>query len=167
MKTVIIALSFVAALLAQDAAKPPAVPQELLGKATATLAPRRTEAHAVQPLAADATIISDGYELQVIADSPLTIPVGEFKVLDQSTLDFTGISSARIALQSVNSQDITGLRIFSSWAAVGTYFNLGDMSADGAFALYAPTYGPCLRVILYNGSSSPIRIRQLSVYATK
>jgi hypothetical protein len=103
----------------------------------------------------------------VNADSPITIPAGEFKVLEQSTLDFTGVNHARIALQTVNSQDTTGLRIFSSWAAVGTFFNVTDFSDDSAFALYTPTYGPCLRVILYNGSTIPIRIRQLSVYATK
>jgi hypothetical protein len=171
MKYVITLLAAAVCLTAQDAKTLPTVPpvpQELLGKAVAVrLAPRKAEAATVQPQAAASTVISDGYELQVNADSPITIPAGEFKVLDQSKLDFTGINHARIALQSVNAQDITGLRIVTSWAAVGTFFNVADMSDDGSYSLYAPTYGPFLRVILYNGSNSPIQIRQLSVYTTK
>jgi hypothetical protein len=172
VKFISILLLSAVSLLAQNAVQPapaiPAVPQELLGKGAAVrLAPRKSEAASAQPQAAAPTIVSDGYELQVSADSPITIPVGEFKVLPQSDLDFTGVNHARIALQSVNSADITGLRIFTSWAAVGTFFNVADMSSDGAYALYAPTYGPCLRLIVYNGSSSPIQIRQLSVYTTK
>ena len=172
MKFISIILLSAVSLLAQNAVQPapaiPAVPQEMLGKGAAVrLAPRKSEAASAQPQAAAPTIISDGYELQVNADSPITIPAKEFKVLEQSTLDFTGVNHARIALQTVNSQDTTGLRIFATWAAVGTFFNVTDFSDDSAFSLYTPTYGPCLRVILYNGSSTPIQIRQLSVYTTK
>lgn len=155
--------------LALSAQTIPAIPQELLGKATAPAPRPKAEAQAAQPQVAVApTVVSDGYELQVSADAPVTIAAGDFHIFDQSKLDFTGIEHARIAIQSVNSQDLTGVIIFPSWAANGTYFTVTDLSkGDGGGGLYTPTYGPYLRLGIYNGGKTAIQIRQLSIYAAK
>lgn len=153
------------------------VPSELLGKATAPApAARKAEAQEAQPQAAVApTVVSDGYELLVSADSPVTVAAGQFYILPQSKLDFTGINHARIALVAVNGQDLTNAGIMVSWASTGTYFNVtdllignGTLGVDtGSLGLYTPTYGPFLKLALVNGGSTAIQIKQLSIYATK
>jgi hypothetical protein len=170
LKRILLLLSACALVaLAQDN-KLPVVPQELLGKAVASPAPaRKVEAQAAQPQAAVApTVVSDGYELAVSADAPVTIAAGQFFVLPQSGLDFTGVKHARIAFQAVNAADMTGVHVAATWAAVGTYFNVTDISSgDGTLDLYTPTYGPILKVAFYNGTNAAIQLKQVSVYAPK
>jgi hypothetical protein len=174
LKRILLLLSACAiAALAQDN-KLPMIPHELLGKATAPApARKKAEAQAAQPQAAVAdTVVSDGYELQVSADAPLTIGAGQFHIFDQSQLDFTGLDHARIALQTVNGQDATSVGIMVFWAAAGTYFNATDLligggalGSNGVLSLYTPTYGPILKLGVVNGGSTAVQIKQLSIYA--
>ena len=175
MKVILLTLAAALCLSAQDA-KTITVPQELLGKATAPApAARKTEAQAAAPSPIAPTVVSDGYELEVSADAPVTVPAGQFHIFDQSKLDFTGLSHARIALVTVNGQDLSNAGIMASWASTGTYFNVtdllignGTLGVDaGTLGLYTPAYGPFLKLVVVNGGSTPVQIKQLSVYAAK
>jgi hypothetical protein len=173
VKFIAIILFFAASMLAQNAAVAPAIPaapQELLGKATSTVKPR-----ANANMAADASsteTVSGTYETPVTTDSPITIEPGKFYFLPQSRLDFSDANHASIAVQNAN-VDLTGLRILAAWAGPGAWFNLTEISQNINFpvldhgGIFTPAYGPALKVVLYNGSSKALEVKQISVYVTK
>uniref|UniRef100_Q01TR4 Uncharacterized protein n=1 Tax=Solibacter usitatus (strain Ellin6076) TaxID=234267 RepID=Q01TR4_SOLUE len=176
MKRVLLLFSACAAVgLAQQDNKLPIVPRELLGKAIAPAAASKTEAAAVTTVSGD-TVIGDSYEVQVTSDNPITIQPDQFYFLPQSKLDFTSAAHANIAVTSVG-QDLTGLRILSAWAAQPPagkgeiWFNITDISQKFALldhgGLSTPVFGPVLKVALYNGSTVPLTVKQVSIYATK
>jgi hypothetical protein len=165
-------IPFFTAALSLTAQTMPAVPQELLGKAVAVSHGPQAHARATAAANNPARVVGDSYELAVTSDFPLTVPPGQFTPLPQSLLDFSGATHASIAVTSLGA-DLTGLRIVAAWAAPDTWFNMTDASPKGSFpvldhgGLYAPAYGPGLKVLLYNESSAPLVIKQISVYATK
>jgi hypothetical protein len=172
VKFITIILFSAASLLAQNATAPalPAVPQELLGKATRAVQPRASTNMAAD--ASSTTTDSATYETPVTTDSPITVEPGQFYFLPQSRLDFSDANHASIAVQNAN-VDLTGLRILAAWAAPGAWFNLTEISQNINFpvldhgGLFTPAYGPRLKVVLYNASSAPLQVKQISVYATK
>lgn len=156
---------FTAALLAaQPHETLPPIPQDLLGKAPA-------RAHANEAVTAkQAAFLNNNYETQVTDDAPIVVQPHQYYVLPQSRLNFAGADHASIALTSPY-EDLTGLRILAMWAAPGTWFTVTSISGNFPVldhgGLYAPVFGPLLKVALHNDTDSPLQVRQLSIYVSR
>jgi hypothetical protein len=154
MKTLILFLAATLAVMAQTTQDV----QAAMGKApTVQLAPR-----------AVVTTSNMLYESVVTADAPVTIPPGDFKILD-TQLDYSGAKRVAIAVQSAF--DLTPLQIEPGWAGSGMFFTPTDLSASGAFTtlggMTTPVYGSFLKLALINNSSRALPIKQVTVYAVR
>jgi hypothetical protein len=171
MKYLIIPFFMAALLASAQPAKPqsnplPMVPPEALG-----MGPARSTSRSVRSNEAAAAIPTPPprvvYEGLITTDAPITIAPNNYTIL-QAQSDFTHADHAAIAITSLG-QDLTGLRVLPAWAAPGTYFNVTDI--NGPFAaldhggMYTPVYGPFLKVMLFNTGSTPLQVKQLTVYA--
>jgi hypothetical protein len=159
-----------AALVMAQPAQPkqsiPPVSAEMLGKCAATTRTAKSEAAS----AAAVTTSNMLYEALVTADASITVQPGTWWISPESHLDFSGADHAAIALNAPY-VDLTGLRIVPAWASPGMWFNFTDISNSFALfdhtGLFTPVYGQHLKVGLYNGSSAPLEIKQLTVYAAR
>jgi hypothetical protein len=144
----------------------PLVSAEMLGKCAAPTRTAKSEA-------ASATAVTTSnmvYEALVTYDASITVQPGTWWVSPESRLDFSGADHAAIALHSPY-VDLTGLHIVPAWASPGMYFNFTDIETNFTLldhtSMFTPVYGPHLKVGLYNGSSAPLEIKQLTVYAAR
>ena len=156
MKTLIL---FMAATLAAMAQTTQDV-QEAMGKAPAVqLAPR--------VVVATSNML---YESVVTADTPVTIPAGGFRILD-TQLDYSGAKQVAIAVQAVNSADLTALQVAPGWAGSGMFFTVTDSSSSRNFTspggMITPVYGSFLKLGVINNGGVPLPIRQVTVYAVR
>jgi len=154
MKTLILFLAASFAVMAQTTQDI----QTAMGKApTVQLAPR--------VVTATSNML---FESVVTADSTVTIPAGDFKILD-TQLDYSGAKHIAIAVQSPF--DLSSLQIAPGWAGSGLFFTPTDISAAGAFTNLGgwttPVYGSFLKVALINNSGRALPIKQVTVYAVR
>jgi hypothetical protein len=110
------------------------------------------------------------YEALITSDASVTVQPGTWWISPQSHLNFAGVERVGIAVTSPY-VDLTGLRIFAAWAAVGILFNVTDSSNPFVLldqgGLFTGVHGPLLKVGLWNGSSVPLEIKQLTVYGAR
>ena len=133
-----------------------------LGKASIKTAPRAVTSNAT----------AAGSSVRSVVAVNQTIYPGYVFDSGELAIDFSGAENVAIAISS--SSDLTSTVIGVEWAAPGDYFVLTDMvlgsdlvapNAPGMGGGRVPVYGPALKIVVLNAGTTPVTIRQLSVYA--
>ena len=147
----------------------PSIPAGVLGKAPeARPTARMTEA--AQPRGVVSASPAPGVIKETLIQSTAsrTIQPDDY-ILVESLADYTGADRVSIALTTLG-VNARAVAILPGWAAMpGNWYNLTDFSQQWAASdhtgLNTPVYGQALKIMLYNTGTTPIDIKQLTVYA--
>jgi hypothetical protein len=105
-------------------------------------------------------------ETLIKSDAPQTVPPNDFLFLEAKS-DFTGAD--RVSISVISDTNTRPIAIMPAWAAPGNWYVLTDYSqfwaASNHTGLNSPVYGPFLKIGLYNTGTTPLEIKQLTVYS--